>query len=50
MVIPYQIASGTVVGDPAKPLTRPLCVYPKVARYNGSGDPYVADSFSCAVP
>jgi feruloyl esterase len=44
------IATGTVVGDPAKPLTRPLCVYPKVARYNGSGDPYVADSFSCAVP
>jgi feruloyl esterase len=44
------IGSGTVVGDPARPLTRPLCAYPKVARYNGSGDPYVADSFTCAVP
>jgi len=43
------IASGTTVGDSAKRLTRPLCVYPKVARYNGSGDPYVADSFTCAV-
>jgi feruloyl esterase len=44
------IGSGTVVGDPAKPLTRPLCAYPKVATYNGSGDPYVADSFTCAAP
>lgn len=27
--------------------TRPLCPYPKVARYNGSGDPERAESFSC---
>lgn len=27
--------------------TRPLCVYPKVARYNGSGDVENASSFSC---
>lgn len=27
--------------------TRPLCVYPKVARYKGSGDVESADSFSC---
>ena len=27
--------------------TRPLCVYPKVARYNGSGDIESASSFSC---
>ncbi|KQO26057.1 tannase/feruloyl esterase family alpha/beta hydrolase [Acidovorax sp. Leaf78] len=27
--------------------TRPLCVYPKVARYNGSGDVESASSFSC---
>jgi hypothetical protein len=44
------IGSGTVVGDPARPLARPLCAYPQVARDNGSGDPYVADSFTCAVP
>jgi feruloyl esterase len=27
--------------------TRPLCTYPKVARYNGSGDAESAASFSC---
>jgi len=27
--------------------TRPLCVYPKVARYNGTGDVENASSFSC---
>lgn len=27
--------------------SRPLCVYPKVARYNGSGDIESAASFSC---
>lgn len=27
--------------------TRPLCAYPAIARYNGSGDPDQADSFSC---
>lgn len=28
--------------------TRPLCAYPKVARYKGTGDPNVAASFTCA--
>jgi hypothetical protein len=27
--------------------TRPLCVYPKVARYTGSGDVEKAESFNC---
>ena len=27
--------------------TRPLCVYPKVARYKGSGDVESAASFEC---
>lgn len=27
--------------------TRPLCPYPKVARYKGSGDPEKAESFTC---
>jgi feruloyl esterase len=27
--------------------TRPLCAYPKVARYKGSGSVEVADSFTC---
>jgi len=33
--------------DWAADRSRPLCPYPRVARYNGSGDPEVADSFSC---
>ena len=27
--------------------SRPLCAYPKVARYNGTGDVERAGSFSC---
>jgi feruloyl esterase len=27
--------------------TRPLCAYPKVARYSGSGSQEVAESFRC---
>jgi feruloyl esterase len=27
--------------------TRPLCAYPKVARYNGSGSTELAENFSC---
>ena len=27
--------------------TRPLCAYPQVARYNGTGDINSASSFSC---
>ncbi|HEY9127729.1 MAG TPA: tannase/feruloyl esterase family alpha/beta hydrolase [Acidobacteriaceae bacterium] len=31
-------------------MTRPLCPYPQVAKYNGSGDPNSAASFACANP
>jgi feruloyl esterase len=40
-------------GAPAvlsKPFTRPVCVYPQVPRYNGSGDETAAGSFECAPP
>jgi len=30
--------------------TRPLCVYPEVAMYNGTGNPDQAASFSCGTP
>jgi len=43
------IGTGKAVGDPAKTLTRPLCPYPQVARYNGTGDPYSAASFACVI-
>ena len=52
-VAPEQIiATGTVGGDlknrlTAPKMTRPLCAYPKVARYKGSGDPNDAASFEC---
>jgi feruloyl esterase len=31
-------------------VTRPLCPYPRYARYDGSGDPDDADSFECITP
>ncbi|MBT2302501.1 tannase/feruloyl esterase family alpha/beta hydrolase [Variovorax paradoxus] len=31
-------------------LTRPLCAYPNVLKYNGTGDPNNAASFSCGAP
>jgi len=38
-------------GDPAKgvQMTRPLCIYPQSAKYNGSGDPNRASSFTCSL-
>ena len=42
------IGTGRAADDPAKPLTRPLCPYPQVARYRGTGDVNDAASFSCA--
>jgi feruloyl esterase len=44
------IGTGQSVTDPGKTLTRPLCPYPHVARYRGTGDPNQASSFVCAVP
>jgi hypothetical protein len=31
-------------------MTRPICAYPKVAKYKGSGDPNDAERFVCATP
>jgi len=49
------IASGTTAansetGAPAVLITRPLCVYPAVARYKGAGDTNSAENFTCAQP
>jgi feruloyl esterase len=39
------------VGEQGKALrTRPVCAYPKVAKYNGNGDPNDAANFSCITP
>jgi feruloyl esterase len=46
------IGTKYVDGDPAKgvALQRPLCPYPQVAMYNGSGEMKDAASFTCKVP
>ena len=44
----HLIGTGPVPGEPSKKLTRPLCAYPQVARYKGSGDTNDAANFTCA--
>ena len=46
----YLIGQGVTVGSPGKPLSRPICPYPRVARYLGRGEPTDATSFSCVTP
>lgn len=48
-VAPETILATKFVADtpPAVQMTRPLCVFPKVAKYNGSGDTNNAASFTC---
>lgn len=54
MIVATRAASGGAGGPPGAPaapareaISRPLCPYPQYARYNGSGDPASASSFSC---
>ncbi len=44
------IATRTPPGAPAPTLSRPLCAFPKVARYDGHGPVDVASSFVCTRP
>lgn len=47
----YDVPLFGYLGLPAKPLgTRPLCPYPKVARWSGKGSTDDAANFSCVVP
>jgi tannase/feruloyl esterase len=48
-VPPEKIIATKFVADtpPAVQMTRPLCVYPKVAKYKGSGGTDVAANFDC---
>ena len=48
-VAPETITATKFVNDtpPAVQMTRPLCVYPKVAKYRGSGDTSIAANFTC---
>jgi feruloyl esterase len=52
-IAPQQIMATKFVQDrPSEgiAMTRPLCPYPAVARWNGSGSTDDAASFACAVP
>jgi feruloyl esterase len=48
-VAPQTIVATKFVNDtpPAVQMTRPLCVFPKVAKYNGSGSTSIAANFTC---
>lgn len=48
-IAPETIIASKIVDDEVV-RTRPLCVHPKMATYNGSGDPDAATSFSCTAP
>jgi Tannase and feruloyl esterase len=42
------IATKFAQGTRTPSITRPLCAYPQSAKYNGTGDPNSAASFTCA--
>ena len=46
----HLIGTGPAALDPKRQLSRPLCVYPQVAKYKGTGDANDAASFVCAAP
>ena len=48
-VAPETIVATKFVNDtpPAVQMTRPLCVFPKVAKYKGSGSTSIAANFTC---
>jgi feruloyl esterase len=43
------VGSGKAPDDPTKTMSRPICPYPQVTRYKGTGDINDA-SFECALP
>lgn len=46
---PERIIATAGPGSPWPGRERPLCAFPKVARYDGHGDPEKAASFSCRI-
>lgn len=42
------VASKFAVGSATPTFQRPVCEYPKFPRYNGTGDPAKASSFTCS--
>jgi feruloyl esterase len=48
-VAPEQLA-GSHLTNGKVDLTRPICLYPEVAQYSGSGSEAEAENFDCTVP
>jgi feruloyl esterase len=49
-VAPDRIDATAGPGTAWPGRTRPLCPYPRVARFTGTGDPERAENFTCALP
>ncbi len=51
-IIGTGIRPGEPLLDPAKaaPIARPLCAYPKVAEYRGTGSTDEAANYACRIP
>jgi feruloyl esterase len=49
-IAPDSIVATAPSGTPWPGRTRPLCPYPKQARYTGSGDINDAANFRCEMP
>jgi feruloyl esterase len=47
---PGEIVATRGAGRGGAPMTRPLCPYPQVAKYKGTGSTNDAASFTCAAP
>jgi feruloyl esterase len=46
-IAPGQLMATRTPPPPSGRLQRPICAYPQMARYRGSGDPNQASSFVC---
>ena len=46
---PDSLLGTAIAGSPWPGRQRPICAYPEIARYNGSGDIEKASSFTCKV-
>ena len=47
---PERLLATKLGEDDEVAMTRPVCPYPQVAVYDGSGDPNDEGSFACAIP
>jgi feruloyl esterase len=47
---PESITGTAPANTPWPGRTRPLCAYPELPRYKGSGDIHLAESFECRAP